>query len=108
MAYDDKLGYKLARRPIFENGVSAETITADFAMTGRSEIFQILTNNKGSSAIVSLPAEEDGLYVWIKCHGDSGHQIEVRNDAGATITYLLVGESGLFVCASAWHLVVKA
>ena len=109
MAYNDDVGYILDNRPIFRGGVKAQTITGDLVLDGSSEVFNLVTNNKGSSAIVTLPEEKDGLYVWILCHADSGHQVEIRNDATATITYLTVGQSSLFVCDGVnWHSVIKA
>lgn len=108
MAYNDDIGYILDNRPIFRGGVKKQAITADTVLNGLSEVFNMLTNNKGSSAIVTLPPEEDGLYCWILCHADSGHQLEIRDDAAATITYLTVGQAALFVCdGSVWHPVIK-
>lgn len=109
MAYSSDNGYILDSRPIFRGGVKKHAISNDLALSPTSESFQIIDNQKGASAIVSLAPEDDGLYQWIKCHPDSGHQLEIRNDAGGTIVYLTVGQSGLFVCAgSEWHLAIKA
>ena len=109
MSYASDLGYKLLSRPIFEGGVKKSTISGDQTLSELSESFLIYENNKGSGAIITLSSEKDGQYQWITCHADSGHQLEIRNVATATITYLTVGQAGLFVCdGSNWHLVLKA
>ena len=108
MAYNDEIGFILDNRPVFRGGVKAQTITGALTLTGRSEIFNIVTNDSGGSAIVTLPPLKDGLYVWLRCHDDSGHQLEVRDVATNTITYLSVAQMGLFVCdGSSWHFVMK-
>lgn len=109
MAYNDEIGFVMDNRPLFRGGVKKQTISADTVLTGRSEVFNLIKNDKGSSAIITLPADDDGAYVWIKCDADSGHQLEIRDVATATITYLTVGQCALFVCDGAdWHFLVKA
>lgn len=109
MAYASDNGYVFDNRPLFRGGVKKETLAGAKVLNESSESFLIYDNQSGGSVIVSLAPEKDGSYQWIKCHADSGHQLEIRNDAGATITYLTVGQSGLFVCAdSDWHLMIKA
>ena len=109
MAYNDEIGFVLDNRPLFRGGVKKQTISADLILTGKSEVFNLIENDKGSSAIVTLPEDKDGAYVWIKCDADSGHQLEIRDVATATITYLTVGQSALFVCdGSDWHHLIKA
>ena len=109
MAYNDEIGFILDNRPIYRGGVIAQTITADLTLTGRTEVFQIITNDKGSSAIVTLPELQDGAYVFMRNHGDSGHQLEIRDVATNTITNLTVGQMALFVCdGDNWHFVIKA
>ena len=109
MAYNDEIGFILDNRPIYRGGVIAHTINADLTLTGRSEVFQIITNDKGGDAIVTLPPLQDGAYVFIRNHGDSGHQLEIRDVATNTITRLTVGEMALFVCdGDNWHFVIKA
>ena len=109
MAYSSDNGYVFDNRPVFRGGVKKHAISGDQVLNATSESFLIIDNQKGGSAIVSLAPESDGLYQWIKCHPDSGHPLEIRNDAGGTITNLTVGQSGLFVCAgSDWHLAIKA
>ena len=109
MAYNDEIGFIMDNRPIFRGGVKAQTITSALTLTGQSEVFNIITNDAGSSVIVTLPALKDGAYQYIRCHDDSGHQLEIRDVATNTITYLTVGQMALFVCdGSNWHFVIKA
>ena len=109
MSYNDSIGYILDNRPLFRGGVKAQTITGALTLTGKSEVFNIITNDAGSSVIVTLPELQDGAYQWIRCHDDSGHQLEIRDVATNTITYLTVGQMALFVCdGSNWHFVIKA
>jgi len=109
MAYASDNGYVFDNRPLFRGGVKKEELSGAIVLNESSESFLIYDNQAGSSVIVTLAPEKDGSYQWIKCHADSGHQLEIRNDATATITYLTVGQSALFVCAgSDWHVMIKA
>ncbi len=108
MAYNDDIGFVMDNRPIFRGGVKSEEITTAVTLNGRSEVFQILKNKGSGVLVVTLPSEEDGLYVWVHAHSGSDHNIEVKDVAASTVATLTVGEGALFVCdGSSWHKVIK-
>lgn len=97
MAYTDDTPFKLPRRLVFEGGVNIETITADKTMSLEDSIYQVITNNKGSSATVKLPVKEDGAVYWFKCTAASGHYFVIQDASGNPV----IGGSGLGIGKSA-------
>ena len=101
MAYASNNGYVFDNRPIFRGGIIAKTISADFDMDEKSETYQIITNNKGSSATIKVPVEKDGAWFWFHCDSSSGHAFVIQTSGGSPIiggSGLGVGKSALLVC----------
>jgi hypothetical protein len=111
MAYASNNGYVFDNRPIFRGGIIAKTITADFDMDEKSETYQIITNNKGSSATIKLPAEKEGSMYWLKNDSSSAHAFVIQTDGGSPViggAGLAAGKAALVVCdGTNWHIVFQ-
>ena len=111
MAFTDKAEFNVPRHIVQKGAVNIETITADKTLTYADSTYQILTNSKGSEAVVTLPALKDGAHFFITCSAASGHTIEVQDADGGTVIgtpNLGGGKGSLIVCdGSAWAVVIE-
>lgn len=104
MSYNNDTPFKLPRRLVYEGGVNIETITGDKTMSLSDSMYQVITNNKGSSATVKLPAKEDGAVYWFHCDSASGHYYVIQDADGNPViggSGLAVGKSACIVCDGA-------
>ena len=111
MAFSDKAEFKIPRHIVQPGAVNIETITADKVLTYKDSQYQVLTNNKGSVAVVKLPEKKQGSYFWITCGSSSGHTINVKDadDVDVIATPNLgAGKAALIACdGSEWAVVLE-
>lgn len=99
MAFTDKAEFKIPRHIVQPGGVNIEQISANKTLTYSDAQYQRLDAQSGGLDVI-LPAEKDGAVFVINCQGNS---FTVKDDAGATVKILSLGEGGLFACdGSAW------
>jgi hypothetical protein len=89
--YNSAQAFKVARHFEFKNGINIDTITGDFDMSYKDAQYQIITNNKGSSATIKVPAKRNGALFWFKNAAGSGHAIVIQDADGNPI----IGGAGL-------------
>ena len=109
--FNDPVAFKLPRRLEHEGSVNVETLSADKTLDNKSGQYQILTNSKGSIAVVKLPAKANGLWFWITCTSSSAHTINIKDadnvDVIATPN-LGAGKACLLVCdGSNWAVALE-
>ena len=64
--YNSAQAFKVARHFEYKNGVNIETITADKDLSYKDSQYQVITNNKGSSATIKVPPVQMGLCSGLK------------------------------------------
>jgi hypothetical protein len=111
MAFTDKAEFRIARHIVQPGGVNIETITADKDLTYKDSQYQVLTNSKGSVAVVKLPKKKQGAYFWITCASSSAHTINVKDFDGVDVIAtpnLGAGKAALIACnGSEWAVVLE-
>jgi len=109
--YNGKQAFTVPRPICVKDGINIETITADKTLTYRDSQYQVLTNNKGSVAVVKLPVLKNGAYFWITCGSSSANTINVKDADGADIIAtpnLGAGKAALIACdGSNWAVVLE-
>ena len=109
--YNDPIPFKLPRRLEHEGSVNVETLTGDKTLDNKSGQYQILTNSKGSIAVLKLPEKADGLWYWIKCTHTSAHTINIKDAENVDIIAtpnLGADKACLLVCdGSNWSVVFE-
>lgn len=104
--YNGKQAFTIPRPIRQKNGVNIEAITADKTLSYLDSQYQLLTNNKGSTATIKVPVEKDGSWFWFHCDSSSGHAFVIQTSGGSPIIGgpgLGVGKSALLVCdGSQW------
>ena len=99
--YNSAQAFKVARHFEYKNGINIDTITGDFDMSYKDAQYQIITNNKGSSATIKVPAKRNGAYFWFKNDAASGHAIVIQDADGNPIiggVGLAAGKAACVVC----------
>jgi hypothetical protein len=99
--FNDPVAFKLPRRLAHEGAVNIETITADKTLDFKDGQYQILTNSKGSIAVVKLPPKENGIWFWVTCSSSSAHTINIKDADNADVIAtpnLGAGKACLLVC----------
>ena len=99
--YNAKGQFVLPRHLLLKDGVNIETITADKNLDYSSSQYQIITNNKGSSATIKVAEKKNGAWFWIKNDDSSGHAIVIQDAASNPIiggAGLAAGKCALVVC----------
>ena len=94
MAFTDKQEFRIPRHVVQPGGVNIEAISGNKTLTYKDAQYQRLDAQSGGLDCI-LPAEKDGAWFVINCQGNA---LTVKNDAGATIKALSVGEGGIFAC----------
>jgi hypothetical protein len=111
MAFTDKQEFKIPRHIIQPGGVNIESITADKDLNYKDAQYQVITNNKGSSATIKVPAKKDGVWFWFKNDASSGHSFVLQDADGNPIiggAGLAAGKAALLVCdGSDWAVVFQ-
>mgnify|MGYP003144582402 CR=1 FL=1 len=100
-SYNSTQAFKIARHFEYKNGVNIETITGDLDMSYSDSTFQIITNNKGSSATIKTPAKRNGALFWFKNSASSGHPFVIQDAEGNPIIGgggLAAGKTACVVC----------
>ena len=99
MAFSDKAEFKIPRHIVQPGGVNVEQISGNKTLVYSDAQYQRLDAQSGGLDVI-LPDEKDGAMFVINCQGNS---FTVKDDSGATIKVLSVGEGGLFACdGAAW------
>ena len=93
-SYNGKGQFVLPRPLRFKDGVNIEQISGNRTLTYFDSQFQRL-DAQGAGFDVILPEEKNGAMFVINCQGNS---FTVKDDGGATVKVLSVGEGGLFAC----------
>jgi hypothetical protein len=107
MAYNNEAPFQVRKHIQLLGGVRVATIAGNDTLTIASSTYQILDGG-GSDYDVILPAEDDGIYFWIRNDGSTNNLV-VKNDGAATIGTLLPGEGSLIVCdGTDWKVVIVA
>jgi len=107
MAYNNEAPFQVRKHIQLLGGVRVATISGNDTLTIASSTYQILDGG-GSDYDVILPAEDDGIYFWIRNDGSTNNLV-VKNDGAATIGTLLPGEGSLIVCdGTDWKVVIVA
>ncbi len=99
--YNAKGQFVLPRHLRLKDGVNIETITADKDLDYSSSQYQIITNNKGSSATIKVPVLKNGSWFWLKNDDASGHSFVIQDADGNPIiggAGLAAGKCALVVC----------
>lgn len=94
MAFSDKAEFKIPRHIVQPGGVNIEQISANKTLVYSDAQYHRLDAQSGGLDVI-LPDEKDGAVFVINCQGNS---FTVKDDGGATIKVLSVGEGGLFAC----------
>mgnify|MGYP003136693779 FL=1 len=100
-SYNSTQAFRIARHLEYKNGVNIETITGDKDLTYSDSTFQIITNNKGSSATIKTPALKNGALFWFKNSASSGHAYVIQDADGNPIiggAGLAAGKAACVVC----------
>jgi|TARA_B100000085_G_C18439885_1_gene470315 hypothetical protein len=104
--YNSAQAFKVARHFEYKNGMNIETISADKDLTYKDAQHQIITNDKGSSATIKVPAKRNGAYFWFKNDAASGHPFVIQDADGNPIIGgggLAAGKAACVVCdGSSW------
>jgi hypothetical protein len=107
MAFNNEAPFQVRKHIQLLGGVRVATIAGNDTLTIASSTYQILDGG-GSDYDVILPAEDDGIYFWIRNDGSTNNLV-VKNDGAATIGTLLPGEGSLIVCdGTDWKVVIVA
>jgi hypothetical protein len=107
MAFNNEAPFQIRKHIALLNGVNAETIAANKELVLSDSTFQVI-NGGASDRDVTLPAETDGIWFWVKNSGAS-NALVVKDVGAATIATVAVGEGALFVCDGAsWYNIIKA
>jgi len=99
--YNSAQAFKVARHFEFKNGINIETITADKDLSYKDSQYQVITNNKGSSATIKVPAIRNGALFWFKNSASSGHAFVIQDADGNPIiggAGLAAGKAACVVC----------
>ena len=111
MAFTDKSEFKIPRHIVQKDGLNIETITADKNLSYSDSQYQVITNNKGSSATIKVPAEKNGAWFWFKNSASSAHSFVIQTDGGSPIiggAGLAAGKAALVMCdGSNWAVVFQ-
>ena len=111
MAFTDKAEFKVPRHIVQKGGLNIETITADKDLVYSDSQYQVITNSKGSSATIKVPAEKDGAWFWFKNDAASAHSFVIQTDGGSPIiggAGLAAGKAALVMCdGSDWAVVFQ-
>lgn len=106
MAFTDKQEFNIPRHIVQKGGVNIETITADKDLSYNDSTYQVITNNKGSSATIKVPELKNGAMFWFHCDSASGHSFVIQTAGGSPIiggSGLAAGKSAFLVCdGSEW------
>lgn len=94
MAYNGKQLFTIPRPIKYKDGVNIEQISTNRTLTYRDSQYQRLDATVGSLEVI-LPEEKNGAMFVINCQGNS---FTVKDEGGATIKILSVGEGGMFCC----------
>ena len=91
--YNGSSAFTIPRHIRFKDGINIETITTDKPLSYADSQYQIITNNKGSTADIRMPAKKNGAMFWIKNTAASGHNLFIQE----ADTTAIIGGSGLGV-----------
>ena len=109
--YNDPIPFKLPRRLEHEGAVNIETITANKTLLDSDSQYQIITNNRGSTADIKLPSKVDGAWYWLKNSSSSPHAFVIQDSEGNPViggSGLAAGKAALVVCdGSNWAVVFQ-
>lgn len=109
--YTDKSPFVLPRHIQYKNGVNVETISANKDLSYSDSQYQILTNSKGSTAVVKTPAKKNGAMFYIKCQTGSAHALHIKDADGVDIIgspFLAAGKLAILVCdGSTWSILFE-
>jgi hypothetical protein len=104
--YNSAQAFKVARHFEYKNGINIEEISADKDLTYKDAQYQIIDNQKGSSATIKVPAKRNGALFWFKNSADSGHAFVIQDADGNPIiggAGLAAGKAACVVCdGSSW------
>lgn len=107
MAFNNEAPFQVRKHIQLLGGVRVASIAGNDTLTIASSTYQILDGG-GSDYDVILPAEDDGIYFWIRNDGATNNLV-VKNDAAATIKSLTPGLAALVVCdGTNWKVVISA
>ena len=99
--FNSAQAFKVARHFEYKNGINIETITADKDLSYADSQYQIITNNKGSSATIKVPGARNGALFWFNNSASSGHAYVIQDAGGNPIiggSGLAAGKSACVVC----------
>jgi hypothetical protein len=83
MAFNNEAPFQIRKHIALLKGVNAETIAGDKTLVLSDSTFQII-NGGGSDRDVTLPAETDGIWFWVKNSGAT-NALVVKDVGAATI-----------------------
>ena len=96
MAFNNEAPFQIRKHIALLNGVNDETIAANKELELSDSTFQIIDGGVADFD-VTLPAETDGIWFWIKNSG-STNALVVKDVGASTIASVAAGEGALFVC----------
>ena len=111
-SYNSSQAFKVARHFQFKNGVNIETITADKDLNYKDSMFQVIKNDKGSSATIKVPPKKDGAVFFFHNDSTSGHAYVIQESDGTPIiggAGVAASESAIVVCdGSEWAILLHS